>query len=82
MSIFSIRTVGPLLSSAAFSDRMNGPVNTYNVNCNGHESKLTDCEWSNAIGESSCYHEEDVGLDCKGIFTTEMHCFNSTIVQM
>lgn len=56
---------GPLLSSS-FTSRMNGPVNVHGIECNGHESSLSECDWSEAIGSSSCYHGEDVGLTCSG----------------
>ncbi len=62
--IISLLKSGPLLTSSP--TRMNGSVSVYNVECNGHESQVSDCDWSDAIGVSSCYHGEDVALICSG----------------
>ena len=46
-----------------------GPIYLDNVDCNGTENNLTDCEQSSYI---SCYygHSEDAGVRCQGAFKT------------
>ena len=67
----SFINAGPLQSSEAYSGHGKGPVNVYNLDCSGTENSLSECYWERAVGESTCYHGEDVGLICSGkyIFT-------------
>ena len=62
----SIINAGPLQSSEAYSGHGKGPVNVYNLDCSGTENSLSECYWERAVGESTCYHGEDVGLICSG----------------
>jgi len=49
--------------SAASSD----PIWLDNVNCDGFELKLIECE-QNSIGSHDCSHSEDAGVNCEGDF--------------
>ena len=41
------------------------PIWLDNVNCNGSESKLIDCQ-HNGLGVHNCDHHKDAGITCKG----------------
>ena len=74
---FIFMHAGPLLTSSP--TRMNGSVSVHNAQCNGHESQLEDCEYSEAIGVSSCHHGEDVALICSGMYMYYMIVYNNSI---
>ncbi len=54
-----------------------GPILLDQLNCNGSESRLIDCN-RNAIGINDCSHSEDVGLICSPTFVTPTPVENGT----
>ena len=37
-----------------------------NVHCNGDETNLLDCGYSNGVGATNCHHGRDAGVVCEG----------------
>ena len=37
------------------------------VQCNGHETRLEKCIYSNGVGVTNCHHERDAGVLCEGM---------------
>ena len=50
---------------SAYFGEGNGLILLDNVNCNGRESNIFDCSYSN-FGEHDCEHHEDAGVVCFG----------------
>ena len=41
-----------------------GPIWLSEVNCTGHELKLTDCQFPGGWDSNDCTHEDDVAIKC------------------
>lgn len=66
--IICIVPVGPMTTQSAYSGAGQGPVNLAYVSCLGNEASLSDCPSYSGIGVPNCYHGNDVGIKCPGMY--------------
>lgn len=52
---------GAISRPGGFYQQGTGTLFNYNINCNGNESRLTECSTTVA----SCTHSNDAGLECR-----------------
>jgi len=60
----NIYTGAAVLSSV--SDRGSGPIFLDQLDCNGTENTLLECNAFTGRGLSTCDHTQDVGVRCRG----------------
>ena len=59
---------------SAYFGEGSGLILLDNVNCNGRESSIFDCN-QRKYGENYCLHSEDAGVTCYGEFSRGIYLF-------
>ena len=83
--IFSqyIEAVEVQLQSAGFGIG-SGPIFLDQLNCNGEEASLLECDFFGTLGLHQCEvdHSEDVGVRCQGLFVHFLHCATTNYLSL
>jgi len=54
-----------LTLSCSFGGGNNLPINLHEINCQGNETKLINCDYE-VYAHFYCYHSENVAITCNG----------------